>query len=123
MQVKDVLKRWCELLAARQTEELVAMYHEKAVLLATLVSEPLMNPEQKLVYFAALTARTGIHAVIHEEYVRTLGDSAAVISGLYSFHFQENGIAMEIPARFSFVLEQEARGWMIVEHHSSRLPV
>jgi len=45
-----------------------------------------------------------------------------VISGLYTFSFEEDGKMVSIPARFSFVYEKENGKWLIVEHHSSKVP-
>jgi hypothetical protein len=121
-EVRAVLTRWRGLLKAQQPSAMVGLYDAQAVMLATLTDEVLLTPAQKLGYFTSLSARVGIHVTVQKEYLRMLGEDAAVLSGLYSFHFEENGAAITIPARFSMALECRADAWMIVEHHSSRMP-
>jgi len=51
-----------------------------------------------------------------------LDEDHALVSGLYTFRVNEGGAPVVIPARYSFVYEKDDGKWMIVEHHSSKVP-
>ncbi len=46
----------------------------------------------------------------------------ALANGLYSFSYTDGKKTIKVPARFSFVFEEESHGWEIEAHHSSLLP-
>jgi hypothetical protein len=46
----------------------------------------------------------------------------AIDSGLYNFFFVREGKALLVPARYTFVYRKRDGKWLIVEHHSSRVP-
>ena len=43
-------------------------------------------------------------------------------AGLYSFSFDQNGEKKVVPARFTFVYQKQGNQWLIINHHSSKLP-
>jgi MFS superfamily sulfate permease-like transporter len=43
-------------------------------------------------------------------------------SGSYAFSYRHKGVAVRVPARYSFVCKKEKTGWYILEHHSSEFP-
>lgn len=113
---------WREALSSGKAENVVKLYDKDAILLATLAAKPLTTQEERTEYFTKLTAKPKLTATVTEDHIRMLDEDDAVISGLYTFSFEEDGKKVEIPARFSFVYEKENGKWMIVEHHSSKVP-
>jgi hypothetical protein len=100
----------------------VKLYDKEAVLLPTLAPQPLLTQEQRMEYFGKLTAKPKLTATVDDEHLKILDNDNAVISGLYTFRFEQDGKTVAIPARYSFVYEKKKEGWMIVEHHSSKVP-
>ncbi len=121
-EVNAAFSSWRKALGSGKAENVVNLYDKDAILLATLATKPLITQEQRTEYFTKLTAKPKLSATVTEEHVRMLDEDDAVVSGLYTFSFEEDGKKVEIPARFSFVYEKENGKWMIVEHHSSKVP-
>jgi hypothetical protein len=54
--------------------------------------------------------------------VRLFGDVAA-ISGAYTFADVTDGVRSNVrPARYTLLLQRVGNAWLIVDHHSSRVP-
>lgn len=121
-QVQAAFAEWRTALSSGNPESIVALYEADAVLLATLADKPITNQEERLKYFTTLTAKPELSATVNEEFVRMLDADNAVISGIYTFRFKQKGRVVAVPARFTFVYEYQDGRWMIVEHHSSKLP-
>ena len=56
---------------------------------------------------------------IDESNVR-IYDQLAINSGSYTFAFKDGS---SVQARFTFVYQWDGESWMIIEHHSSKMPV
>ncbi len=56
-----------------------------------------------------------------EQHVRVYGDTA-VDSGTYTFWLTRDGKIEAVPARYSLVYRNRGGKWLIVDHHSSRVP-
>lgn len=121
-EVTTAFANWRQALSSGKAANIVNLYDKNAILLATLAAKPITTQEQRTEYFTKLTAKPKLAATVTEEHVRLLDEDDAVVSGLYTFSFEEDGKKVEIPARFSFVYEKENGAWMIVEHHSSQVP-
>jgi uncharacterized protein (TIGR02246 family) len=121
-EVTEAFATWRTALSGGKAEPVVQLYEKDAILLATLNDKPLKTQEARTDYFKTLTAKPKLKATVTEENVRILDEDTAVISGLYTFSFEQDGKKVKVPARFSFVYEKENDKWMIVEHHSSKVP-
>jgi uncharacterized protein (TIGR02246 family) len=121
-EVDAAFAEWRSALSGGKAENVVKLYDEDAVLLATLANEPITNQKSRTAYFTTLTAKPKLSAAVNKEFVKLLDDNSAIISGVYTFSFEENGKTVQIPARYSFVYEKENGKWMIVQHHSSQMP-
>lgn len=121
-EVDAAFASWRAALSSGKAENVVKLYDKDAILLATLAAKPLTTQKDRTEYFTKLTAKAKLAATVTEEHVRLLDEDDAVVTGLYTFSFEEDGKKVEIPARFSFVYEKENGQWMIVEHHSSNVP-
>ena len=91
------------------------------MLLPTLSPKVADTPELRKDYFDVFTAKQNLRGAVNEEHIRVYG-LFAVNSGLYTFTYTKNGQMVSVPARFSFVYHKTPQGWMIIDHHSSKLP-
>ena len=121
-EVDAAFTQWRDALASGKAENVVKLYDNDAILLATLAAKPITNQKARTQYFTTLTAKPKVIATVDEKHIKLLDEDDAVISGLYTFSFEENGKTIKIPARYSFVYEKTNGAWMIVEHHSSKVP-
>ncbi len=122
-EVEAAFTSWRKALASGKAENVVNLYAKDAVLLATLSQKPITNQKDRMDYFNVLTAKPKLAASLTGQHIRMLDEDDAVISGLYTFSFEEGGKKVEIPARYSFVYEKQNSKWLIVEHHSSKEPI
>lgn len=120
--VQGAFSRWRQALSSGKADNVVTLYDTDAILLATLSATPLTTQQERRDYFTKLTARPKLAVTVDKEYLKVLDDTTAVISGLYTFHFEENGNMMALPARYTFVYEKKNGQWLITDHHSSKLP-
>jgi hypothetical protein len=58
---------------------------------------------------------------VGQQYIRVYGD-VAINSGDYTFADVRDGNPVTTPARFSMVFVNRDGKWLIVDHHSSRVP-
>lgn len=121
-EVDAAFASWRTALSSGKAENVVKLYDKDAILLATLAAKPLTTQEQRTKYFTGLTSKPKLTATVNEKHIRLLDEDNAVVSGIYTFSFEEAGKTVEIPARYSFVYEKNNGNWMIVEHHSSKVP-
>ncbi len=121
-EVETAFANWRAALSSGKAENVVKLYADDAVLLATLADKPITSQRKRTHYFEGLVTRPKMKATLNSEYVRLLDEDDAVISGIYTFSFEDAGKTVEIPARYTFVYEKTDGAWKIVEHHSSKLP-
>ena len=57
-----------------------------------------------------------------EQLIRVYAN-AAVNSGYYTFSWVKDGETKSLPARYSFTYVKDGDRWVIVDHHSSALPL
>jgi uncharacterized protein (TIGR02246 family) len=121
-EVKAAFQSWVTLLETGNAEAIVRLYAKDAVLLSTIADEPMTTPEERLAYFKIISQLPELTVHVNEMYVRMLHNNAAVVSGLYTFQYKNNGKMAYVPARFSFVYEIDNDQWLIVDQHSSQMP-
>ncbi len=79
------------------------------------------TPEAHREYFTSSPPRPNLRVTIGEQHVRVFG-TVAVNSGT-TFTNDQDGQVTTNPARFSFTYVLKNGRWMIVDHHSSAVPV
>lgn len=124
-EVEQAYYSWCTAIGTAKGDaaQVVKYYGPNAILLPTLSPKILMNKNGGLnAYFTKLTSEKNIKCTPQKLITRIYGD-VAVNAGLYTFSLQDSkGKNMKIPARFSFVYQKIDKSWMIINHHSSKLP-
>ncbi len=122
--VKETYYQWCESIGkAHGDAKIITQYYApKAILLPTLSQKILINENNGLdAYFHKLTSHPNIHCT-PQKLITRMYKETAINTGLYTFSFTDHGKTVKIPARFTFVYEKENGKWLIIKHHSSKMP-
>lgn len=122
--VATATQAWIDAMNSRDPERMVALYDPEAVLWGTLSPTIRDSPSATGNYFRPLsTFPPEFKAIIGEQRVRVYGDTA-INSGTYTFlsGAVRDGKRIDLAARFSFVYRNRDGRWVIVDHHSSRVP-
>lgn len=114
---------WVDAFNKRDTAGIVALYDAEAVLWGTSAQRMAAGPAAIAEYYKNLDApqRSPVTASIGEQRIRVYGDTA-IDSGTYTFWIVRDGKQEPVPARYSLVYRNRDGKWLIVDHHSSRLP-
>jgi uncharacterized protein (TIGR02246 family) len=122
-QVAAATAAWVDAFNKRDTARLVGLYDPEAVLWGTSAQRMAAGPAAIGEYFKNLDApqRSPVAAAIGEQRIRVYGDTA-IDSGTYTFWVTRDGKQEPIPARYSIVYRNREGKWLIVDHHSSRVP-
>jgi uncharacterized protein (TIGR02246 family) len=115
--------KWAEAFAADTPDRIVALYDREAVLWGTLSPQRRDNPEAIHDYMVNAFKALPDHKVsFGDQLIRVYGDMA-INTGYYTFTYQKDGESKSLPARYSFVYVKRNGQWMIVDHHSSAMPI
>ena len=119
--VKDATKSWAHAFNSRHTENILAHYSEKAVFWGTV--SPTLRDEVTEVRDYFIVIGPDARVSLGNQRPRVFGN-IAVNTGYYQFTDEKDGIRTKVDARFSFVYERDEAGkWLIVDHHSSVVPI
>ncbi|MCE3006405.1 MAG: SgcJ/EcaC family oxidoreductase [Alphaproteobacteria bacterium] len=121
-EVDAAFAEWRAALSSGEAKNVVQLYDEDATLFATLEPKPLTTQRERTRYFTTLTAKPKLSATVNQKKIQILDDEYALVSGIYTFRFEQDGKTVAVPARYTFVYEKEDGRWMILEHHSSKVP-
>ena len=98
------------------------LYDKNAIMISTFAQEPLTKHEQIIGYFKKVIVNPDIKVDIEDSHPRIFGN-VAVNSGRYTLSYTQEGETVSIPARYSFVYVLQGGKWLIVDQHSSRVPL
>ena len=116
------LHAWVEAFNTRDPKRIVVLYAPDAVFWGTTAKTIATTPESIWAYFKDAGQRPWTRVTIDAQHERVYGDTA-IVSGAYTFSDVRDGVATNMrPARFTFVFRRDGNGWLIVDHHSSRVP-
>jgi uncharacterized protein (TIGR02246 family) len=118
----EALQSWVEAFNSRDPKRIVALYAPAAVFWGTTAKAIAKTPAQVWDYFKDAGQRPATRVTIGSSHLRLFGD-VAVISGAYTFADVSGGQRSNVrPARYSIVFQRIDGAWLIVDHHSSRVP-
>ncbi len=121
--VAAATQAWIDAMSSHDAERVVALYDSEAVLWGTRSPTLRDNPAAVRDYFNILrTVPPSYKAVLGVQRIRVYGD-IAINTGTYTFSEVRDGKQITRPARFSFVYRNSGGRWLIVDHHSSAVPV
>lgn len=112
---------WAAAYNSHDPARILARYDNEAVFWGTGSRTLRDTGDEILEYFARMPARPTAHVAIGEHRVREFGD-IAINTGFYTFSEVVGGDRVERSSRFSFTYRLRDGEWLIVDHHSSRVP-
>lgn len=115
--IASLFDDWNAALKSRDPSKVVALYASDAILLPTVSSQVRHNLQEIESYFVDFVAK-GPSGKIDQSNIRVF-DHLAINSGVYTFSFDDQ---TEVQARYTFVYRRQDDGWVIIEHHSSKMP-
>jgi uncharacterized protein (TIGR02246 family) len=118
--ISALFDKWNAALQTGNPDRVVACYAKDAILLPTVSNKVRHNPDEIRDYFVHFLAKKPVGRIT-EGNIRIFGD-LAINSGLYTFSLTQDGQTTDVGARFTYVYQKQADGWLIIEHHSSVLP-
>ena len=116
-EIESLFDEWNLALQTGEPQNVAALYETNGILLPTVSNMVRHNHEEIADYFAHFLEK-GPVGKIDESNVRTFGQ-LAINSGIYTFTFKDGSA---VQARFTFVYRWNGARWLIVEHHSSKMP-
>lgn len=120
--IRAATRAWVEAFDARDAARIAGLYAPDAVFWGTTESEVGTTPAEVRAYFeASVRDRPALRMTLGASHVRAFGEGA-VHSGHYTAIDPGAGEAGRTPLRFTFVYRREGTRWVIVAHHSSRMP-
>ena len=114
---------WIDCVNQSRIDDVIALYHDSAVLMPTFSPHTAKNREGLRSYFTHLSAREDLNVTLHKEtldYLR-IGDRSYVVNGIYVFMFRVDETLLTFPSRFTFVIDLGKES-PILHHHSSQIP-
>jgi uncharacterized protein (TIGR02246 family) len=116
------LQAWVEAFNSRDPKRIVALYSPAAVFWGTTAKTIATTPEQVWDYFKDAGQRPATRVTIDSNHPRVSGD-IGVISGAYTFADVRDGVSSNLrKARYTMVFQRVGGRWLIIDHHSSRVP-
>ena len=115
--------KWADAFSAETPDRILVLYDREAVLWGTLSPKRRDNSEAIRDYMVNAFKALPDHKVsFGDQLIRVYGDMA-INTGYYTFTYTKDGESKSLPARYSFVYAKRNGQWMIVDHHSSAMPV
>jgi uncharacterized protein (TIGR02246 family) len=118
-----ILDRWSNAVNNHAPQEVLSLYSEGAVLVATFSPNPLNTTEHIKGYFENFLSNPGAGVKFEFDSInkQEAAENLTILSGLYTFLKEDDGNKVEMPARFTYVVDESSEG-QIIHHHSSQLP-
>jgi uncharacterized protein (TIGR02246 family) len=116
-QVAAATDAWAAAFNSNQPARVTALYDADAVLWGTTSKTIATTPAAIADYFKVITRFPELRVRFGDQNIRVHGD-IAINTGYYTFA----GPKAELPARYTLVFRRREGKWLIVEHHSSRVP-
>ncbi len=121
-EVDSAIMDWKEAVEGGDAQAIVALYDKNAVMISTFVQNPITNNAALLGYYKKVVSNPDVRVEIEEEHPRKFGNMA-VNTGKYTLSYTQEGEEVVVPARFSFTYQLQGKKWIIVDHHSSAVPM
>ena len=120
-QVAAATAAWVAAYNTRDPARITSLYDQEAVLWGTSAKTVSPNPATIAEYFKDAKKRPDARVTLGEQHIRVYGD-VAISTGYYTFTDMRDGKSVTNPARDTFVYRYREGKWLIVDHHSSRVP-
>jgi uncharacterized protein (TIGR02246 family) len=116
-------EQWIATFNAHDADRLSQLYDRDARLLSTGGNEkPLDGRETIRVYFTPFLNRGDTVVFDHDDAVKVFSNTG-LETGYYHFNIHDADGKVDVwVSRYTFVFEKKDGSWMIVHHHSSKVP-
>lgn len=121
--VNAAISQWKAAVESGSADAIMKLYDNSAIMISTFAQNPMTKRADIYSYYKKVVENPDIKVEISETHPRTVGNNVAVNTGRYTLSYKQDGEPVVIPARFSFVYELKEGRWMIIDHHSSRVPM
>jgi uncharacterized protein (TIGR02246 family) len=112
---------WADAYNSRDAARITALYAPDALFWGTRSPAIADRPEQVAQYFQESVRNPNLRVTVNEQHIRVYGH-VGVNAGVYTVRDVKDGKEVFTPGRFTFVFEKRASAWVLVHHHSSRMP-
>jgi hypothetical protein len=121
-EVSSALNDWKDATEGGDAEAIAALYDKNAIMISTFVQLPITDHKALVDYYKKVVVNPDVRVEIEEEHPRKFGDMA-VNTGRYTLSYTQEGEEVSVPARFSFMYQLQGKKWIIIDHHSSAIPM
>lgn len=120
-EIQQATAAWVEAYNARDAVRIAALYAPDATFWGTRSDALRITPREIAAYFEESVANPTLRVTIDQQSIRVYGD-VAFNAGTYTVSDRKSAEEVKTPGRFSFVFNKRNGQWLIVHHHSSRMP-
>ncbi|MGW1613197.1 SgcJ/EcaC family oxidoreductase [Streptomyces sp. NPDC002285] len=122
-QIAGLFDQWNRTLQTGDPEKVADLYASDAVLLPTVSNEVRADHAAIVDYFEHFLANKPVGKKI-ETHINVLDNNSAIDAGTYQFTLTdpETGARSVVEARYTYAYEKRGGEWLIVNHHSSKMP-
>ncbi|MFE5893286.1 SgcJ/EcaC family oxidoreductase [Streptomyces sp. NPDC056468] len=122
-QIAGLFDQWNRTLQTGDPEKVADLYASDAVLLPTVSNEVRADHAAIVDYFEHFLANKPVGKKI-ETHINVLDNNSAIDAGTYQFTLTdpETGEKSVVEARYTYAYEKRGGEWLIVNHHSSKMP-
>jgi uncharacterized protein (TIGR02246 family) len=121
--VAEAASTWSRALGENDPDKVLPFYADDAALWGTISPKVRADRAALRDYFVtAFKVLPGLKVAFGEQLIRVYGGTA-VNTGDYTFSYVKDGEIKSLPARYSFTYVKSGEQWLIVDHHSSAMPL
>jgi uncharacterized protein (TIGR02246 family) len=118
-----VIDKWVQAFNASDVDGITRLYAPDALFMGTGSRTVVTQPSGVRQYFEqALLAQRPRSAKVLESTALVVSDTVVIVNGLDVTSATRDGMTIENPGRFSFVVANRAGTWQIVHFHRSAVP-
>lgn len=122
-QIAGLFDQWNRTLQTGDPEKVADLYASDAVLLPTVSNQVRADHAAIVDYFEHFLADRPVGKKI-ETHINVLDNNSVIDAGTYQFTLTdpETGDKSVVKARYTYAYEKRGGEWLIVNHHSSKMP-
>jgi uncharacterized protein (TIGR02246 family) len=122
-QIAGLFDQWNRSLQTGDPEKVADLYASDAVLLPTVSNKVRSDHAGIVDYFEHFLQNKPVGTKV-ETHVNVLDRDSAIDTGVYEFALTDpkTGEKSTVEARYTYVYEKRGGEWLIVNHHSSKMP-
>jgi uncharacterized protein (TIGR02246 family) len=122
-QIAGLFDQWNRTLQTGDPEKVADLYASDAVLLPTVSNQVRADHAAIVDYFEHFLANKPVGKKI-ETHINVLDNNSVIDAGTYQFTLTdpETGEKSVVEARYTYAYEKRGGEWLIVNHHSSKMP-